>query len=50
MKCCHHSEDHAICIEHVPIFASLNSEEKMEIVEIASSRSYEKGEDIQSRR
>ena len=40
------SEDHVICIEHVPIFASLNSEEKMEIVEIASSRSYEKGEII----
>ena len=46
MKCCHHSEAHVICIEHVPIFASLNSEEKMEIVEIASSRSYEKGEII----
>lgn len=46
MKCCHHSEDHVICIEQVPIFASLNSEEKMEIVEIASSRSYEKGEII----
>ncbi|NLL46751.1 MAG: Crp/Fnr family transcriptional regulator [Clostridiales bacterium] len=46
MQCCHHSESHAICIEHVPIFGSLNHEEKMEIVEIASSRSFEKGETI----
>ena len=46
MQCCHHSESHAICIEHVPIFGSLNHEEKMELVEIASSRSFEKGETI----
>jgi len=46
MQCCHHSESHAICIEHVPIFGSLNHEEKMEIVEIASSRSFERGETI----
>lgn len=46
MQCCHHSESHAVCIEHVPIFDSLSHEEKMEIVEIASSRSFEKGETI----
>ncbi len=46
MQCRHQHENHAICIEHVPIFASLSHEEKMEIVEIASSRSFKKGETI----
>ncbi len=46
MQCCHQHESHGICIEHVPIFDSLTHEEKMEIVEIASSRSFEKGETI----
>ncbi len=46
MQCCHQHESHASCMEHVPIFASLSQEEKMEIVEIASSRSFEKGETI----
>jgi len=46
MKCDHHCESHVSCIEHVPIFASLSREERMEIVEIASSRSFEKGETI----
>ena len=46
MQCRHQHENHAICIEHVPIFASLSHEEKMEIVEIASSRSLKKGETI----
>ncbi|MGI6403597.1 MAG: Crp/Fnr family transcriptional regulator [Oscillospiraceae bacterium] len=46
MHCCHHCESHIVCIEHVPIFANLSREEKMEIVEIASSRSFEKGEMI----
>ncbi len=46
MQCCHHSESHASCIEHVPIFSSLSREERMEIVEIASSRSFEKGETV----
>lgn len=44
MQSCHHCESHAKCIEHVPIFASLNLEERFEIAEIASSRSFEKGE------
>lgn len=44
MPCCHHCESHASCIEHVPIFASLSLEEQVEIAEIASSRSFEKGE------
>lgn len=46
MQCCHHCESDASCIEHVPIFASLSREERMEIAEIASSRSFEKGETV----
>ena len=46
MQCCHHFKDHVSCIEHVPIFTSLSYEERMEIVEIASSRSFEKGETV----
>lgn len=46
MQCCNHCESHITCIDKVPIFSSLNSDEKMEIVDIASSRSYEKGETI----
>ncbi|MBP7279793.1 MAG: Crp/Fnr family transcriptional regulator [Sedimentibacter sp.] len=46
MRCCHQHESHIICIDHVPIFTGLSHEEKMEIVEIASSRSFEKGETI----
>jgi CRP-like cAMP-binding protein len=46
MQCCHHSESHASCIEHVPIFSSLSHEERMEVVEIASSRIFEKGETV----
>ncbi len=48
MRCCHHHESHMTCIDHVPIFTSLSHEEKMEIVEIASSRNFEKGETIYS--
>lgn len=44
MQRCHHCKSHAQCIEHVPIFASLSREEKMEVAEIASSRSFKKGE------
>jgi CRP/FNR family transcriptional regulator len=44
MQCCHHCDSYASCIDEVPIFASLSREERIEIVEIASSRSYEKGE------
>ena len=46
MQCCHHSESHASCIEHVPIFSSLSHEERMEIMEIASSRIFAKGETV----
>jgi CRP/FNR family transcriptional regulator len=46
MQCDHHCENHASCIEHVPIFANLSREERTEIVEVASSRSFEKGETI----
>lgn len=46
MQCDHHCEGHASCIEYVPIFDSLSHKEKLEIVEIASSRSFEKGETI----
>jgi len=41
---CHHCEEQASCIQHVPIFASLNGEERLEIAQIASSRHYRKGE------
>lgn len=46
MQSCHQCESHSKCIEHVPIFASLNLEERIEIAEIASSRSYEKGDTV----
>jgi len=46
MRHCNNCESHAACIEQVPIFGSLSSGEKMEIAEIASSRSFEKGEMI----
>lgn len=46
MQCNHNCESHASCIEHVPIFASLNHDERLEIAEIASSRSFEKGETV----
>lgn len=38
--------DHIHCISVVPIFDSLNNEEKLEIAQIASSRSFLKGETI----
>ena len=44
MHSCHHCESQPSCIEHVPIFANLSREERMEIIEIASSRNFEKGE------
>ena len=46
MQHCNHCENHACCIDHVPIFSSLSNEEKKEVAEIASSRSFEKGENI----
>lgn len=46
MQCCHHCESQGSCIDHVPIFASLSPEERLEIAEIASSRSFEKGETV----
>ena len=46
--CCHHCDSHASCLDIVPIFASLSLEEKAEIAEISSSRTYEKGEMIYS--
>lgn len=46
MRHCSHCENHSSCIGQVPIFGSLNSEEKAEIVEVATSRSFEKGEMI----
>jgi CRP-like cAMP-binding protein len=46
MQCCNQCKSHMCCLENVPIFAGLSHEEKMEIVEIASSRSFEKGEMI----
>jgi CRP-like cAMP-binding protein len=46
MQCGHNCEHHVHCLEHVPIFAGLNHKEKMEIAQISTSRSYEKGEMI----
>ncbi|NLP30584.1 MAG: Crp/Fnr family transcriptional regulator [Clostridiales bacterium] len=46
MGCKHCCDSHISCLEHVPIFAGLSQDEKLEIAEIASSRSYEKGEMI----
>ncbi len=48
MQCHHCCESHVRCIDQVPIFASLSREERMEIVEIASSRSFEKGDMVYS--
>lgn len=39
-------EEHVHCISQVPIFDSLSAEEKVEIAQIASSRSFLKGETI----
>jgi CRP-like cAMP-binding protein len=46
MQCNHSCQSHASCIDHVPIFASLSREERMEIIEIASSYSFDKGETV----
>jgi CRP-like cAMP-binding protein len=48
VQCNHCCESSVCCIEHVPIFAGLSRDEMLEIAEIASSRSYEKGEMIYS--
>ncbi|HHW11351.1 MAG TPA: Crp/Fnr family transcriptional regulator [Firmicutes bacterium] len=42
--CGEHSEHHVLCLERVPIFAGLSREEKLEVAQISSSRSYDKGE------
>lgn len=44
MGCRHGTGSHGDCIENVPIFSGLSCGERREILEIASSRSYEKGE------
>ena len=46
MQCCNHCKSNTCCIDKVPIFAGLSNAEKAEIAEIASSRSFEKGEMI----
>ncbi len=46
MGCRHGTGSHGDCIENVPIFSGLSCGERREILEIASSRSYEKGEMI----
>lgn len=46
MKCCRHCESDSGCVDRVPIFAGLSREERLEIAEIAASRSLEKGEMI----
>lgn len=42
------AQDHISCISHVPIFDALTSEEKLELAQIASSRSFLRGETIYS--
>lgn len=37
---------HKLCIEQVPIFSYLNDEEKMDVSNVAQSKSYQKGEII----
>lgn len=46
MHCCHHCQEHAQCIDHVPIFENLSTEEKLDIAHFSSSKEYEKGEMI----
>ena len=46
MGCRHGTGSHGDCIENVPVFSGLSCGERREILEIASSRSYEKGEMI----
>ncbi len=46
MKCRSGCESGGSCIERVPIFAGLSRDERMEIAEIASSRSLKKGDMI----
>ena len=46
MKSCHNCRNHGDCIENVPIFSGLSREERQEVMEIAVSRSYGKGEMI----
>jgi CRP-like cAMP-binding protein len=48
MQCGHGCNGHISCIDYVPIFTGLSREERMEIIEIASSRSFEKGETVYS--
>ena len=47
MKCCCHGQT-ATCIDLVPIFQNLTSEEKQEVAQITSQKSVEKGELIYS--
>lgn len=46
MPACRRCESHINCIEHVPIFGSLSHEEMLEVAQVASARSLEKGEMI----
>lgn len=46
MHCHHGHESHVHCIEQVPIFGGLTDDERMELVEIATSCRYEKGESV----
>jgi CRP-like cAMP-binding protein len=47
LKCCCHGQT-ATCIDLVPIFQNLTSEEKQEVAQITSQKSVEKGELIYS--
>lgn len=44
MKCSHCENSHTNCIESVPIFKELTKEEMLEIANITSAKTFEKGE------
>lgn len=48
MSECHHCDVHISCIAHVPIFAGLSREDRLEIAQTALSREYAKGEMVYS--
>lgn len=44
MNCCHYEDNHAGCIESVPIFKGLTRDEMDEIAHITTAKTYQKGE------
>ncbi|NWL86140.1 Crp/Fnr family transcriptional regulator [Paenibacillus sp. 79R4] len=44
MDNCSHTQNHANCIENVPIFSGLNDKEMLEIAHITTAQTFKKGE------